>query len=164
MEIAATGLVGHRVKLDDVSWDGIKTWTDRSAMALEGMYSFVAEQRTALYNRGYWVDNLGNQRSVAYAGRARGSQIGLRADYLRTTAKYAERVGMVGNIISAGEVTYGAYEDGWKFGKNAQVAAAGAVGGLVGAAEGALIGAYIGTLFRNSFRYWFRIWGRIYLW
>ncbi|UMQ42866.1 hypothetical protein MKS83_04055 [Chryseobacterium sp. Y16C] len=99
-------------------------------MALESMYSLVAEQRSALYNRGYWIDNLGNQRSANYAGRTRGSLIGLRSDYLRTTAKftkYADRAGMVGNIISAGEVSYGIYEDGWKFGKNAQVATAGAI-------------------------------------
>jgi len=133
---------------EDVSWDAYKDWTDKSSMALEGMYSLVAEQRTTLYNRGYWIDNLGNQRSIAYAGRGKGSLIGLRSDYLRTTAKftkYADRAGMIGNVISAGEVSYGIYEDGWKFGKNAQVATAGAIGGIVGAGEGAIIGAYIGS-------------------
>ncbi len=32
------------------------------------------------------MDNLGQMRSTAYAGRARGSLIGLRSDYVRNTA------------------------------------------------------------------------------
>ena len=138
----------HRIELNNTPLDAYKNWADWGSTVAGGGFDYVAKRRTALYNNGYWIDNLGEMRSTAYAGRARGSLIGLRADYVRTTTKftkYAERAGMVGNVISAGEVTYGVYEDGWKFGKNAQIATAGAIGGLVGAAEGALIGAYIGT-------------------
>ncbi|MDQ0066036.1 RHS repeat-associated core domain-containing protein [Chryseobacterium lathyri] len=141
--------VAHRQYVGDgPAWEAYKNMADWSSIVAEGGFGYIANQRTALYDSGYWIDNLGNQRSTRYAGRAIDSQIGLRSDYLRTTAKftkYAERAGMVGNIISAGEVSYGIYEDGWKFGKKAQVATAGAIGGLVGAAEGALIGAYIGS-------------------
>nr|WP_314499844.1 hypothetical protein [uncultured Chryseobacterium sp.] len=115
---------------------------------MEGTYEYIAAQRTAFYNSGSWVDNLGNIRSIRYAGRDADSQIGLRGNYLRTTAmygKYAKRVGWVGNVISVGEVTYASYEDGWSFGKNTQIATAKAIGGLIGASEGALLGAYIGT-------------------
>ncbi|WP_292010594.1 DUF6443 domain-containing protein [Chryseobacterium sp.] len=142
------GVNFHSVKVSDTSWDAYKNWANHGSGTIGTIYKAIADQRTDLYNRGYWIDNLGNQRSIAYAGRAADSQIGLRSGYVATTAKYvkyAERAGMVGNVISAGEITYGAYEDGWTFGKNAQVATAGAVGGIVGAAEGALIGAYIGS-------------------
>lgn len=143
------GVTLHRAKVsNDTSWDAYKNWVDKGSTAFEGTYSFIAKQRTALYESGYWIDNLGQMRRTSYAGRAADSQIGLRSEYLRATGKftkYAERAGMVGKVISVGEVSYGIYEDGWKFGKNAQVATAGAVGGIVGAAEGALIGAYIGS-------------------
>lgn len=141
----------HEIRIkgnDDTSWDGYKDWAGNSATAMEGMFGFVKDQRNALYERGYWMDNLGNQRSVAYAGRARGSLIGLRSDYIKTTAKfgkYAERASWVGYGISAIEIGEGISKDKGTYGQNAQVATAKAVGGLVGAAEGALIGAYIGS-------------------
>ncbi len=120
--------VMHSMKLNsDTSWDAYKNWADYGSGTISTMYQAVADQRTALYNRGYWIDNLGNQRSVAYAGRARGSLIGLRADYVRTTAKftkYAERAGYVGYALSAYEVGEGLSNDGWRPRKNTTVAAA----------------------------------------
>ncbi len=48
-------------------------------------------------------------------------------------SKYAKRAGYVGNAISAGQIGYGIYQDGGRFGVRAQVATAGVVGGMAGA-------------------------------
>ncbi|WP_317044913.1 RHS repeat-associated core domain-containing protein [Chryseobacterium sp. 52] len=147
--------VAHSIPIQstgDIPLDAYKDWADWSATVMEGGFEYVSNQRTTLYNSGHWVDNLGTMRNTNYAGRARGSLIGLRSDYVRTTAmygKYAKRMGMIGHIISVGEVGYGVYEDKWKFGKNAQVATASVAGGMAGAAAGAWalgkIGGGIGT-------------------
>ncbi|KPE48940.1 glycine zipper domain-containing protein, partial [Chryseobacterium indologenes] len=140
--------LGDPISMDSLPWETYKDVLDYGSTAIEGIYKFKVDKRTTLYNGGYWIDNLGNRRSIRYAGRSVNSRIGLRSDYVRTTAKYAkyaDRAGMVGNVISAGEIGYGVYEDNWRFGKNAQVATAGVVGGIVGASEGALLGAYIGS-------------------
>ncbi|KUJ50908.1 RHS repeat-associated core domain-containing protein [Chryseobacterium sp. JAH] len=143
------GVTRNRVNVGnsgDTSWDAYKNWADWGSTAMGGTYEYIAAQRTAFYNSGSWVDNLGNVRSVAYAGRAVDSQIGLRSSYVRTTAmygKYAKRAGVVGHVISAGQIGYGVYEDKGKFGKNAQVATVGVAGGMAGAAAGAWLGAKI---------------------
>jgi len=141
-------MVLHNVRFTgtDTSY---KTWADVSATIIEGMYRYTADSRTNFYNSGNWIDNLGNVRSTKYAGRAKGSLIGLRSDYVKTTAKfgkYAERASWVGYGISAIEIGEGISKDNGTYGNNAQLATAKAVGGIIGAAEGALIGAYIGSL------------------
>ncbi|WP_394349971.1 RHS repeat-associated core domain-containing protein [Chryseobacterium vaccae] len=143
---------GDAARMQNISWDAYKDWADWSATITEDGLKYMVKQRTSLYNEGFWIDNLGQRRSVAYAGRSRGSLIGLRSDYVRTTTKlgrYAKKAGMVGNVISVGEIGYGVYEDNWRFGKNAQVATAGVVGGMAGAASGAWVlgkaGGFIGT-------------------
>lgn len=136
------------IKGQDNSWEGAKNWADWSATTMEGMFKYASDSRTNFYNNGNWIDNLGNVRSLEYAGRAKGSLIGLRSDYVKTTAKfgkYAERAGWVGYGISAIEIGEGISKDKGTYGQNAQVATAKAVGGIVGAAEGALIGAYVGS-------------------
>lgn len=128
------------IKGSSNSWEGTKNWADWSATTMEGMFRYTADSRTSFYNNGNWIDNLGNVRSTKYAGRAKGSLIGLRSDYVKTTAKfgkYAKGAGVVGYAISAGEIGYGVYEDGGKFGHNAQVKTVGVAGGLAGAAAGA---------------------------
>lgn len=146
------------IKGSSNSWEGTRNWTDWSATTMQGMFQSVAYQRNALYNRGYWMDNLGNMRSVKYAGRAKGSLIGLRSDYIKTTAKfgkYAERAGWVGYGISAYKVGKGVYEDGGEFGHNAQVATAGAAGGMAGAWAGGQIGTWAGAKIGAGIGVWF---------
>jgi len=142
--------VFNRIPIGDLPLDAYKNWADWGSTAMGGGFKYLADQRTSFYNSGSWVDNLGNVRSTAYAGRAVDSQIGLRSSYLRTTAmygKYAKRAGMVGHIISVGQIGYGVYEDKWKFGKKAQVATAGVAGGMAGAAAGAwALGKTFGAL------------------
>ncbi|PWN63541.1 hypothetical protein C1631_021400 [Chryseobacterium phosphatilyticum] len=140
------------VKNGDIPLDAYKNWADWSATTMEKGLESVVKQRTSLYNSGYWIDNLGVRRSTAYAGRSVGSLIGLRSDYVRTTAKlgkYAKGAGWVGKAINAGQIGYGVYQDGWKFGVKAQVATANVAGGMAGAAAGAWalgkIGGGIGT-------------------
>ncbi|UKB85402.1 hypothetical protein LF887_07205 [Chryseobacterium sp. MEBOG06] len=141
--------VMHSMKLNsDTSWDAYKNWADYGSGIIGTMYEAIADQRTDLYRRGYWMDNLGNQRSIRYTGRAAGSQIGLRSNYVRTTAmygKYAKRLGYVGYALNACEVGEGLSNDGWRPGKNTAVAAASVIGGLAGATQGAMIGMYIGS-------------------
>ncbi|MDN4031598.1 DUF6443 domain-containing protein [Chryseobacterium gambrini] len=128
-------------------FDAYKNWADWGSTTLGGGFKYISEQRTALYNSGYWIDNLGQMRSITYAGRGRGSSlIGLRSDYLRNTVmlgKYAKRAGYVGYAISAAQISYGVYKDGGKFGVRAQVATANVAGGMAGAAVGAWLGAKI---------------------
>ena len=151
--------VAHRQYIGDgPEWDTYKDMLDWSSTAAEGGFEYVAKQRTALYNSGYWVDNLGTMRSTAYAGRAADSQIGLRSGYVNTTAmygKYAKRAGYVGYAISAGQIGYGVYEDNGKFGKNAQVATASVAGGMVGAAIGGWAGTKSGILIGAGIGVWF---------
>ncbi|UKB85400.1 hypothetical protein LF887_07195 [Chryseobacterium sp. MEBOG06] len=146
--------VMHSMKLNsDTSWDAYKNWADYGSGTIGTMYQAIADQRTALYNRGYWIDNLGNQRSIRYAGRAAGSQIGLRSNYVRTTAmygKYAKRLGYVGYALGAYEVGEGLSNDGWNPGKNTTVAAATvgtgiAVSYAAGAGATWLTGAFAGA-------------------
>ncbi|MDQ0066038.1 RHS repeat protein [Chryseobacterium lathyri] len=140
--------VFNRIPLGDLPLDAYKNWADWGSTAMGGGFKYLADQRTSFYNRGNWVDNLGNVRSTAYAGRAVDSQIGLRSSYLRTTAmygKYAKRAGYVGYAISAAQITYGVYQDDGKFGVRAQVATANVAGGMAGAAAGAWLGAKILT-------------------
>ena len=83
----------HQLKVQnntDTPWDAYKDWADWGSSTMGGGFDYIAKQRTALYNSGYWIDNLGNQRSVRYAGRANGSLIGLRSDYVLATAKYGK--------------------------------------------------------------------------
>ncbi|GAE66949.1 RHS repeat-associated core domain-containing protein [Chryseobacterium indologenes] len=141
------------VKNGDIPLDAYKNWADWGSTAVGGGFDYLAKRRTALYNSGNWIDNLGQMRSTSYAGRARGSLIGLRSDYLRTTAmygKYAKRAGYVGYAISAGQIGYGMIQDGGKFGVKAKVATTGVVGGMAGAAAGAWavgkLGGLIGSL------------------
>ncbi|MGE8555711.1 MAG: RHS repeat-associated core domain-containing protein [Chryseobacterium jejuense] len=143
----------HRIALNNTPVDAYKNWADWGATTIGGGFDYVAKRRTALYNNGYWIDNLGQMRSIAYAGRARGSLIGLRSDYVRATemyGKYAKRASYVGYAISAGQIGYGAYQDGWKVGVKTQVATANVAGGMAGAAIGAWaigkLGGMIGTL------------------
>ena len=145
----------------DTSWDAYKDWTDYSSQAIGGMYEFAAGHRTILYNRGYWIDNLGNQRSIRYNGRAVDSQIGLRSNYVRTTAKfgqYAKRAGWIGNAIGVIEVGNGVVTDindfntnGITYGKNTAMATGSVIGGIggtwAGIKAGAAIGGVIGTAF-----------------
>ena len=145
----------------DTSWDAYKDWTDYSSQAIGGMYEFAAGHRTILYNRGYWIDNLGNQRSIRYNGRAVDSQIGLRSNYVRTTAKfgqYAKRAGWIGNAIGVIEVGNGVVTDindfntnGITYGKNTAMATGSVIGGIggtwAGIKAGAAIGGIIGTAF-----------------
>ncbi|WP_365984036.1 RHS repeat-associated core domain-containing protein [uncultured Chryseobacterium sp.] len=148
------GVTLHRAKVsNDTSWDAYKNWADWGSTAADEGFKYVVKQRTDLYNNGYWIDNLGQMRSTAYAGRAADSQIGLRSTYLRNTkmfAKYSKRAGYVGYAISAAQIGYGIYEDKGKFGKNSQIATAGVAGGLGGAALGAWAfgkaGGLIGTV------------------
>lgn len=140
------GVIINRMKVsNDNSWDSFKDWIDYGSGTIGTMFETIADRRTALYNSGYWVDNLGRRRLInTFASTLRGSS----ANYLRTTAKfgkYAERAGWVSYALGAYEVGEGLASDGWKPSKNTTVAAAGVVGGIVGAAEGAIIGAYIGT-------------------
>nr|WP_317047303.1 RHS repeat-associated core domain-containing protein [Chryseobacterium indologenes] len=144
---------GYHAKFSELPMEAYKNWADWGATTVGGGFKYVADQRTSLYNSGYWIDNLGQMRSTAYAGRARGSLIGLRSDYVRTTTmlgKYAKRAGYVGYAISAGQIGYGVYKDDWKFGVRAQVATANVAGGMAGAAAGAWalgkFGGAIGTL------------------
>lgn len=136
----------HEIRIyGDSDWDSFKDWADYSSGTIGTMFEAVSEQRTSLYNSGYWVDNLGRRRLVnTYASALRGSS----ANYLRTTtklAKYAKATGYVGYAINAYDIGEGLANDGWKPGKNTVVAAAGVVGGIAGAAHGAMIGAYLGT-------------------
>uniref|UniRef100_A0AC34F886 Uncharacterized protein n=1 Tax=Panagrolaimus sp. ES5 TaxID=591445 RepID=A0AC34F886_9BILA len=55
-----------------------------------------------------------------------------------TIGKYA---GPAGYAISAGQIGYGVYQDGGRFGSNTKVATAGVVGGMAGAWAGAAVGA-----------------------
>ena len=132
-ETGVRELVMHSAKLSDTSWDSYKNWADYGSGTLGTMYEAIADQRNDLYRRGYWIDDLGNQRSVRYAGRAADSQIGLRSSYVRNTAKFAKYgkgLGYVGYAINAAEIGYGVYEDkGW--GKNANIAFAEASTGIV---------------------------------
>lgn len=147
------------IKSND-SWEGSKNWTDWSATTMQGMFKYASDSRTNFYNNGNWIDNLGNVRSVKYAGRAKGSLIGLRSDYVKTTAKfgkYAKGAGYVGNVISAGEIGYGVYEDGGKFGHNAQVKTVGVAGGLIGAWAGTKAGTAIGA----GIGVWVEGWGAV---
>jgi len=141
------GVTLHRAKVNnDTSWDAYKNWADWGSTAAGGGFSYLAKQRTTLYNNGYWIDNLGQVRSTGYAGRAADSQIGLRSTYLRNTrmfAKYSKTAGYIGYAINAGQIGYGVYEDGGKFGVRAKVATASVAGGLAGAAAGAWLGAKI---------------------
>ncbi|WP_318845735.1 RHS repeat-associated core domain-containing protein [Chryseobacterium sp. JV558] len=144
---------GYSAKFKDLPLDAYKNWADWGASTAGGGFKYLANKRTALYNSGYWIDNLGQMRSTAYAGRARGSLIGLRSDYVKHTAmlgKYAKRAGYVGYAISAGQIGYGVYKDDWKFGVKAQIATANVAGGMAGAAAGAWalgkVGGAIGTL------------------
>ncbi|MGA9213161.1 RHS repeat-associated core domain-containing protein [Kaistella sp.] len=142
------GSVGHNINIKG-SNDSFKNWADLGATTMQGMFKYAADSRTNFYNSGNWIDNLGNVRSTKYAGRAKGSLIGLRSDYIKGTAmygKYAERAGWIGYGISAIEIGEGISKDNGTYGNNAQIATAKAVGGIIGAAEGALIGAYIGTV------------------
>ena len=156
------GIVGHsgKLNLNSTPLDAYKNWADWGSSVAGGGFKYLADQRTALYNSGYWIDNLGTMRSVAYAGRSRGSLIGLRSDYVRTTTmygKYAKGAGYVGYAISAGQIGYGMYKDGGKFGVKAQVATANVAGGMAGAAVGAWvvgkaggeIGALVGVWFEG---------------
>ncbi|WET50904.1 RHS repeat-associated core domain-containing protein [Chryseobacterium indologenes] len=138
----------HRIELNNTPLDAYKNWADWGSTIADGGFDYVAKRRTALYNNGYWIDNLGQMRSTAYAGRARGSLIGLRSDYVRATemyGKYAKRASYVGYAISAGQIGYGVYQDGWKVGVNTQVATANVAGGMAGAAIGAWLGVKIFT-------------------
>ena len=154
LEFGVQELVVHRMKLNaGTPWDAYKNWADWGASTAGGGFKYLADRRTALYNSGYWIDNLGQMRSTAYAGRARGSLIGLRGDYVRHTemlGKYAKRAGYVGYGISAAQIGYGMYKDDWKFGVRAQIATANVAGGMAGAAAGAWalgkVGGFIGTL------------------
>ncbi|MGG1920563.1 DUF6443 domain-containing protein [Chryseobacterium sp. NRRL B-14798] len=144
---------GYSAKFKDIPLDAYKNWADWGASTAGGGFKYLADRRTALYNSGYWIDNLGQMRSTAYAGRARGSLIGLRGDYVRHTemlGKYAKRAGYVGYGISAAQIGYGMYKDDWKFGVRAQIATANVAGGMAGAAAGAWalgkVGGFIGTL------------------
>ncbi|PWW17019.1 hypothetical protein DEU40_12820 [Chryseobacterium sp. AG844] len=145
--------IGYNAKFKDIPLDAYKNWADWGASTAGGGFKYLADRRTALYNSGYWIDNLGQMRSTTYAGRARGSLIGLRSDYVRTTTmlgKYAKRAGYVGYGISAAQIGYGMYKDDWKFGVRAQIATANVAGGMAGAAAGAWalgkLGGAIGTL------------------
>uniref|UniRef100_UPI00293BE2F6 RHS repeat-associated core domain-containing protein n=1 Tax=Chryseobacterium indologenes TaxID=253 RepID=UPI00293BE2F6 len=148
------------VKNGDLPLDAYKNWADWGSTAMGGGLDYIAKRRTALYNSGYWIDNLGQMRGTSYAGRASGSLIGLRSDYVRTTAmygKYAKRAGYVGYAISAGQIGYGISQDDWKFGVRAKVATANVAGGMAGAwlgtkagaAAGGELGALIGVWFEG---------------
>lgn len=145
--------IGYSAKFKELPLDAYKNWADWGASTAGGGFKYLADRRTALYDSGYWIDNLGQMRSTAYAGRARGSLIGLRSDYVRHTemlGKYAKRAGYVGYGISAGQIGYGMYKDGGKFGIKAQIATANVAGGMVGtwigAKAGTLAGGELGAL------------------
>ncbi|MDN3694665.1 hypothetical protein QWZ06_21535 [Chryseobacterium tructae] len=143
----------HRIPLD-----AYKDWADWGSTAMKGGLEYIVKQRTDLYNSGYWIDNLGNTRSVNYAGRARGSLIGLRSSYVNTTAmygKYATRAGYVGYAISAAQIGYGVYQDKGKFGVKAQLATANVAGGMAGAWMGAEAGAWMGMKTGATVGVWF---------
>ncbi|MCW3162628.1 RHS repeat-associated core domain-containing protein [Chryseobacterium oryctis] len=151
------GITLHRAKVN-TPFDAYKNWADWGATAMGGGFEYVAKQRTALYNSGYWIDNLGQMRSTAYAGRARGSLIGLRSDYLRNTemfGKYAKRAGYVGYAISAAQISYGTYKDGGNFGIRAKIATANVVGGTAGAWLGTKAGALAGGELGAMIGVWF---------
>ncbi|RQO41572.1 sugar-binding protein [Chryseobacterium sp. KBW03] len=140
--------IGYSAKFKELPLDAYKNWADWGASTAGGGFKYLADRRTSLYNSGYWIDNLGQMRNTAYAGRARGSLIGLRSDYLRNTAmlgKYAKRAGYVGYGISAAQIGYGMYKDGGKFGIKAQIATANVAGGMAGAAVGAWLGVKVLT-------------------
>jgi hypothetical protein len=148
------GMTSHSVKVgNNTSWDAYKNWADWGSSTMGGGFNYIAKQRAALYNSGYWIDNLGNTRSVRYAGRAGGSLIGLRNDYVLATAKYgkyAKRAGYVGYAISAGQIGYGVYQDNGKIGIRTKIATANVAGGMAGAwigsKAGTLAGGEIGAL------------------
>ncbi len=144
--VSSADMIMHSVPVQDPSWTVYKNFTDWGATTAGGGFKYIADQRTSYYNSGYWIDNLGTVRSTAYADRAADSQIGLRSSYVRNTAmfgKYAKRAGYLGYAISAGQIGYGVYKDGGKFGVRAQVATANVAGGMAGAAAGAWLGAKV---------------------
>ncbi|PIF47272.1 RHS repeat-associated protein [Chryseobacterium sp. 52] len=153
--------VAHSIPIQstgDVPLDAYKDWADWSATAIGNGFKSLAKYRSNYYNNGNWVDNLGTVRNTNYAGRGRGSLIGLRSDYLRTTAmygKYANRAGYVGYAISAAQITSGVYQDGGKFGVRAQVATANVAGGMAGAWIGAEAGSWMGLKAGAAVGVWF---------
>lgn len=159
------GLDAHKGSLNlnstssnNISWGAYKDWADWGSTAVGGGFDYIAKQRTALYNSGYWIDNLGNMRSVRYAGRAADSQIGLRSSYLLATAKYgkyAKRAGYVGYAISAGQIGYGVYQDHGAVGIRTKLATANVVGGMAGAWIGSKAGALAGGEIGGLIGVWF---------
>ncbi|WPO81608.1 hypothetical protein SD427_12625 [Chryseobacterium sp. JJR-5R] len=147
------GMTSHSLKVgnsNDTPWDAYKNWADYGSGTIGTMYKTIADQRTTLYNSGYWVDNLGRRRLVnTFASPLRGSS----ANYLRTTTmfgKYAKRAGYIGYGLSAVEIGQCLYEDKGRFGKNTAVATAKVttgivVSGAVGAGATWLTGALAGA-------------------
>jgi len=141
------GMTLHRAKVDDNSWDSFKDWLDYGSGTIGTMFETIVDQRTAIYNSGYWVDNLGRRRLInTFASPARGSS----TNYLLNTAKFAkygERAGYVGYALNAYDIGEGLAEDGWSPGKNTTVAVAKVGTGLaVSYATGAVAPWLVGAL------------------
>ena len=87
--------------------------------------------------------------------------------YVKTIswAEYGSKIGKVtgplGYFISGAKIANGMSEDGWTYGKNAQVATAGAAGGMAGAWIGAKAGAAAGAEIGGLIGVWVEGWGAV---
>ncbi|MCG2792871.1 MAG: hypothetical protein L6262_04905 [Weeksellaceae bacterium] len=85
--------------------------------------------------------------------------------YVRTLswAEYGSKIGKIagplGYVINGAKIANGMSQDGWKYGKNAEVATAGAAGGMAGAWMGAEAGAWAGMKAGAAVGVWVEGWG-----
>lgn len=167
--VGAAGQVktkGSDSEVVNLNADGIATNASTGetvTSSISGNTQIVSKENALLDNAGQASDltggvtsglaatgltRLGNNGSLYFetptGGIFNGNQYVSTTSLTKLGSNIGKYAGPVGYAIGAGQIGYGIYQDGGRFGSNTKVATAGVVGGMAGAAIGAKGGAAAG--------------------